>query len=146
MTSWERLQSWTRGQPIRVERVRLLEDDVVLEGSFELPPLACLSLEEQVFAAAFIRAHGSLKQMEESFGISYPTIKNRLRGLSERLGFLDVDVQQREAPSGPQPPASRVARLLEALEAGELDVKEVLGRLASPPDTAASAPLPESKL
>ena len=28
--------------------------------------------------AAFVRCHGSIKQMEKYFGVSYPTIKNRL--------------------------------------------------------------------
>jgi hypothetical protein len=137
MNSWERLSHWTRGQEYRVERVRLLEEDVVLEGSFELPPLARLKADDQVFVAAFIRAHGSLKQMEESFGISYPTIKNRLRRLSEELTFLNIQVQEEAAP-GTEASAGTVGKLLDGLESGHLSVNDVLDQLGK--GKQASAP------
>ncbi|MFA7331550.1 MAG: DUF2089 family protein [Candidatus Delongbacteria bacterium] len=131
MDSWERLTHWTQGRACHVERVRLDEEDVAIEGRFELPPLARLKADDQVFVAAFIRAHGSLKQMEESFGISYPTIKNRLRRLSEELTFLDIQVQQVAAPAAERA-AAGVGKLLDGLESGELSVKEVLDRLGRP--------------
>jgi len=87
---WQELTRMTQGAAIVVERVRLVADDIAIEGSFELPPLACLAAEDQVFAAAFIRSHGSIKQMEQLFGVSYPTIKNRLNRIGEQLGFVDV--------------------------------------------------------
>ena len=75
---WQALTRLTSGRPLRIERVRLTDADIAIEGPFELPPLAQLSAEDQVFVAAFVRAHGSIKEMEKLFGVSYPTIKNRL--------------------------------------------------------------------
>jgi len=89
---WQELTRMTQGAAIVVERVRLVADDIAIEGSFELPPLACLAAEDQVFAAAFIRSHGSIKQMEQLFGVSYPTIKNRLNRIGEQLGFVGAGV------------------------------------------------------
>lgn len=114
---WHELTGMTHGAAIVVERVRLVADDIAIEGSFELPPLACLAAEDQVFAAAFIRSHGSIKQMEQLFGVSYPTIKNRLNKIGEQLGFVDVT-----------PPQDR-DEVLSRLGRGEISVDEALEML-----------------
>jgi hypothetical protein len=72
---WQALSELTRGRPIVVERVRLIDRGVAIEGAFELPRLAQLSAEDQVFVAAFVRSHGSIKEMEQVFGVSYPTVR-----------------------------------------------------------------------
>jgi hypothetical protein len=116
---WQALTDLTRGEPILVERVRLAGRDVRIEGSFEPPPLARLSAEDQVFVAAFVKCHGSIKQMEKYFGVSYPTIKNRLNRIGARLPGAEIDV--------PAPPST--SDLLTRLERGELNVREVLDQL-----------------
>ena len=82
---WQALSDLTRGRPIIVERVRLIEPGIAIEGAFELPRLAKLSAEDQVFVAAFVRSHGSIKAMEQVFGVSYPTIKARLNRIAASL-------------------------------------------------------------
>jgi hypothetical protein len=114
---WQELTKISRGGPLLVERVRLLDSDIALEGSFELPPLARLTLEDQIFITAFVRSHGSIKDMEELFGISYPTVKNRLNRISQQLEFVDIN---------PPLPKSEV---LEQLERGELSVDEAVKKL-----------------
>ena len=47
--------------------------------------------DDQIFVAAFVRCHGSIKQMEKFFGVSYPTIKNRLNRIASSLEFVDTD-------------------------------------------------------
>lgn len=113
---WQELTRMTQGAPLTVERVRVGKD-IAIEGSFELPPLANLPAEDQVFVAAFVRCHGSIKQMEQYFGVSYPTIKNRLNRIGEQLSFVNVSVQE---------PADDV---LAQLERGEITVQESLERL-----------------
>jgi len=115
--NWQDLTEMTRGSSIIVERVRLSEKDVVLEGYFELPPLARLTMEDQIFVIAFIRSHGSIKDMEELFGISYPTVKNRLNHIASHLEFVEIN-----------PPPSQ-SEILAKLENGELSVEEALERL-----------------
>src|SRR5215813_7671124 len=90
-SDWQELTQLTQGQPMVVERVRLTEKDVAIEGSFELPDLARLSAEDQVFVTAFIRTHGSIKEMEQIFGVSYPTIKSRLTRIANSLEFVETD-------------------------------------------------------
>ena len=59
--------------------------DVRLEGDFEVPALARLSLEDQAFVIAFVRHHGSITKTESLFGVSYPTVKNRLNAIARQL-------------------------------------------------------------
>ena len=82
-TDWQELTQLTRGQRIVVERIRIVDKNIAIEGSFELPQLARLGLEDQVFITAFVRSHGSIKEMERIFGVSYPTIKSRLTRIAE---------------------------------------------------------------
>ncbi|MFO8008783.1 MAG: DUF2089 domain-containing protein [Candidatus Brocadiia bacterium] len=104
------------GQPMETVRYRCRDCDTTLEGEFRLPPLARLSLEEQAFVTAFVRVHGNIKRMEELFGISYPTVKNRLNALSEKL---DAAFQ------APEQPGAVLARL----DAGEITVEQALNLL-----------------
>ena len=117
---WQALTKLTGGQPLAIERIRLVDTGVRIEGDFELPPLAQLSAEDQVFVAAFVRCHGSIKQMEQFFGVSYPTIKNRLNRIGAQLPFAEV-----VDPTPPRPTSD----LLSQLERGELNVRDVLARL-----------------
>ena len=91
LTDWQELTRLTQGRPIIVERVRLADTGIAVEGSFALPQLARLSLEDQVFVTAFVRSHGSIKEMERVFGVSCPTIKARLNRISGGLEFADTN-------------------------------------------------------
>jgi hypothetical protein len=115
---WQDLTNLTGGNEFVVEKVRIPGKGIALEGSFELPPLARLQMEDQVFVMAFVRCHGSIKQMEQIFGVSYPTIKNRLNRIGEKFEFVDIN---------PAPPASEV---IDRLASGELSVEETLERLS----------------
>jgi hypothetical protein len=119
---WQVLSRLGAGSAVEILRARLVEQDVVVEGPFELPPLARLSSEDQTFVAAFVRCHGSIKQMEQLFGVSYPTIKNRLNRISALLPFVEVAPEHESA-------APSTSDLLTRLERGELSVEEVLNQL-----------------
>ena len=116
---WQALTRLTQGRPMQVERVRLTDDDLVIEGAFELPQLARLNLEDQVFITAFVRSHGSIKEMERIYGVSYPTIKARLTRLADSLEFVETN------------PSPSRAEILERLASGELTpdqaIKEMEG-------------------
>jgi hypothetical protein len=116
---WKALTDLTRGEPILVERVRLAGTDVRIEGSFEPPPLARLAAEDQVFVAAFVKCHGSIKQMEKYFGVSYPTIKNRLNRIGEGLAFVEI-------ASDDEPPTRDV---LSRIEDGTITVAQAIEEL-----------------
>jgi len=118
---WTELTRLTGGEDITVERVRLCRSGIAIEGEFALPPLAQLPADDQVFVMAFVGAHGSLKDMERLFGVSYPTIKNRLERLAGKLKMVEV---------GPmQPAAAEKTDVLAQLERGEITTEEALKRL-----------------
>src|SRR5207247_8993589 len=91
---WQALTRLTAGAPFQIERVRLNDQDVAIEGRFELAPLAPLPAEDQIFVAAFGRCHGSIKTMEKIFGVSSPTIKNRLTQIGAVLPFAGIGPAQ----------------------------------------------------
>jgi len=119
---WQALTRLSGGRPLQIERVRLTDADIAIEGPFELPPLAQLPAEDQVFVAAFVRAHGSIKEMEKLFGVSYPTIKNRLNRIGGLLPTFEAQ---------PDPAASATSELLDRLERGELTARDVIARMRS---------------
>ena len=123
---WQALTNLIGSAAIAIERVRLTDPSsggLAIEGRFQLPPLARLGADDQIFVAAFVRCHGSIKQMEQFFGVSYPTIKNRLNRISSQLPLIEVE------PENPQQSDAR--DLLTRLERGEMSVRDVLNALKS---------------
>jgi hypothetical protein len=116
-TDWQELTKLTQGQPILIERVRIPDKDIIVEGRFELPQLARLSQEDQVFVTAFVRSHGSIKEMEQIFGVSYPTIKSRLNRIAGSLEFVDTN------------PAPSRAEILDRLKRGEIGAQDAIQEL-----------------
>ena len=88
--------------------------------------MAQLAAEDQVFVAAFVRCHGSIKQMEKYFGVSYPTIKNRLNKIGSQLSF--VEIEEGLETDSPAPGKSR-SEILDQLSRGELTVAQALEQL-----------------
>lgn len=127
---WQALARLTLGAAFDIERVRLIDQDVAIEGRFEVPPLALLPADDQIFVAAFVRSHGSIKQMEQFFGVSYPTIKNRLNRIGAQLPLAEIDPE----PEPERPSTPSAAELLSQLEHGTLSVDEVLRQLRKPED------------
>jgi hypothetical protein len=116
-SDWQDLLRIAQGASLVVERVRIPEKQIAVEGQFTLPELARLSLEDQVFIIAFLRSHGSIKEMEQVFGVSYPTIKARLNRISGQLEFIDTN------------PSPSRAEVLERLKNGEIDAQEAIRAL-----------------
>jgi hypothetical protein len=114
---WQELTSLTQGRPFVVERVRLVGSGVAIEGGFEMPQLAQLGAEDQVFVTAFVRCHGSIKEMERIFGVSYPTIKSRLNRIAQTLDFVDTD------------PAPSRADVIDRLRRGEITADQAVSEL-----------------
>jgi hypothetical protein len=114
---WQELTRLAQGAPLVVERVRLVDRDIVLEGQFALPQLARLNSDDQVFVAAFVRSHGSIKEMEQVFGVSYPTVKARLNRIAAQLEFVDTD---------PKPLRNEI---LDRLDRGEISAADAIRQL-----------------
>jgi hypothetical protein len=116
-SDWQDLLRIAQGSPIVIERVRIAEKQIAIEGQFTLPELARLTLEDQVFVIAFIRSHGTIKEMEQTFGVSYPTIKARLNRISSQLEFVEVN------------PSSSRTEVLQQLNTGEISAADAIRAL-----------------
>ena len=116
-TDWQELLRIAEGASLVVERVRIPEKGIAVEGAFTLPQLSRLTLEDQVFITAFVRSHGSIKEMEQVFGVSYPTIKSRLNRIAGQLDFIEIN---------PSPSRSEV---LERLNRGDITADEAIQAL-----------------
>jgi hypothetical protein len=115
---WQELTRLTQGASFVVERVRIPESNIAIEGAFELPTLARLSIDDQVFVMAFVKAEGVIKEMERIFGVSYPTIKSRLARIAGQLQFVETM------------PSTQNQEVLDALEHGEITAQEAIERLS----------------
>jgi len=115
---WNELTRLTQGAPVIIERIRTVNSDIAIEGDFELPPLARLSAEDQFFIMAFVRCDGSIKEMERIYGISYPTVKNRLSRIASQIEFVETCT----IPSRDE--------VLAQLECGEISASEAIERLS----------------
>jgi hypothetical protein len=116
-SDWQELLRIAQGASLVIERVRIPEKQIAIEGQFALPQLALLSLEDQVFITAFLRSHGSIKEMEQTFGVSYPTIKSRLNRIAGQLDYVETD------------PSPSRAEVLERLNKGEMTAEEAIRAL-----------------
>ena len=112
---WQELTHLTQGALLVVERVRLADGGIAIEGSFELPQLAKLPMEDQIFVTAFVRSHGSIKEMERIFGVSYPTIKSRLTRIADSLELIETN-----------PVRSSKGEILDRLHRGEITAEEAI--------------------
>jgi len=117
MAQWSELTDVTGDRPFVITAVKLADSDITINGDFELPPLAALRWEDQLFVSEFVRCHGSIKYMEKAFGISYPTVKNRLNKIVQQLQLVEVV------------PVTDHDEVLDLLEKGEISVEEAAERL-----------------
>ena len=117
MHEWQQITDLTQNKEITIERVKIIESGITIDGNFELPPLARLSMEDQIFVAAFVKSHGSIKDMEELYDVSYPSIKNRLNRISKAFDFIDLT------------PADPTSDILEDLDKGNISFDEAMKAL-----------------
>ena len=89
-------------------------------GDFYTPRLYRLDSEDQQFIELFVLASGSLKQMADVLGVSYPTVRSRLDRLIVRLKDLKKNDDMRkhdilEDIETGRIPAKRGMRMIDAI-------------------------------
>ena len=106
---------------LTVTRLKCDSCDTVIENNFRLSKFDYLSDEELYFTETFLRCRGNIKEVEKELGISYPTVRAKLDGVIQRLGYekeaaRDEEMLRREA-------------VLKALEQGEITADEAIQKL-----------------
>ncbi len=77
---------------LNIKKLSCQKCSTEIEGLFELPPLARLSVEDQEFTLQFVKCSGSLKEMARLLKLSYPTVRNQLDKIIEQI--KDVENQE----------------------------------------------------
>ncbi|WP_035670360.1 DUF2089 family protein [Flavobacterium sp. 83] len=60
----------------------------IVSGNYSLPLLLQISEEEQNFILQFFMTSGSLKEMASQMGNSYPTVRNKLDDIIQKINLL----------------------------------------------------------
>ena len=82
-------------------------------------PIDSLTPEDKEFVLRFVLASGSLKEVAEGYGVSYPTLRARLDRLIERLTEL-------AAGRRPDPMAELLATMVERGQVAAKDAQRLL--------------------
>jgi hypothetical protein len=96
---------------------------VTIRGRFERCDLCALPADLLHFVRLFLHVEGNLREIERRLGLSYPTVKARLKAVNAAL-----DAAGAEADAAAAPDRDRL-RLLRCLRDGELSLEEVIRRL-----------------
>lgn len=75
------------GENLNVRRLHCSNCDTSIEGYFSLGRLSHLSAEQLNFVETFLRCEGTIKRVEAELGISYPTVRSRLKEVIQAMGF-----------------------------------------------------------
>jgi len=106
------------GNRMNVTRLHCDSCDSTLDGCFDTCRFCQLSPDQQVFVDVFLRGRGNIKEVERELGISYPTVRSRLDGILEALGYQsDLAVDDRSEQRN---------EVLGALDRGELTAEEAV--------------------
>lgn len=73
---------------LKVSQLSCDECETLISGSFDLPVLANLPREDQSFVLDFVLSGGSLKKMATQLNKSYPTVRNMLDEIIEKLNHI----------------------------------------------------------
>ncbi len=109
-----------------VTRLHCRHCDTGIEGHFSLGRLAQLNAEQIHFVETFIRSEGTLKRVEKELGISYPTVRSRLKEVIRAMGFEVVSDYDDENTSLSEQERHEI---LDQLYRGELSSEEALSLL-----------------
>lgn len=103
-------------QEMKVQRLACDHCKSALEGRFSLCQFCRLSQEQVRFIEVFLRSRGNIKEVERAFGISYPTVRNRLDEIITALGY-QIHQSRDEIQE-------KRKEILDALEKGEINAGE----------------------
>ena len=141
-SDWQDLLRIAQGGPLVVERVRMPEKQIAVEGAFTLPELARLSLEDQVFVTAFRKA----EQVPQPplgwlFGTARRLLANKHRGhrRHDQLIARLLDDASKEADPDLAEVKEAFLQTLATLSPGDREVLTLTGWYDLTPREAAEA-------
>ena len=82
--------------PLNVKSLICGSCQTEVTGDYNLPLLASLPEEDQLFITNFVKCSGSLKIMAQNLGLSYPTVRNMLDDVIQKI----ETIQNKSAKGG----------------------------------------------
>ncbi len=79
---------------LSVQRLYCKSCGTAVEGDFSIPIFLQLSTEEQGFILKFLKASGSLKEMANQLGYSYPKVRNMLDEIIARVSQVEQQITE----------------------------------------------------
>jgi hypothetical protein len=101
--------------------------DTTIEGRFYTGRLSQLTPEQLEFVETFLVCEGKIKAVEERLGISYPTVRSRLRNVIMAMGY-EPDLEDEDKESA-VPSEEERKRVLDDLAAGHISSAEAIEML-----------------
>lgn len=109
------------GEPLTITRLHCRACDTSIEGRFYAGRLAQLAPQQLEFVEIFLLCEGKIKAVEERLGISYPTVRARLREVIEAMGFEPAEDDRDRVLS-----EDDRKRILDDLAAGRISSDEAI--------------------
>jgi hypothetical protein len=75
------------GKKLSVEKLKCHSCGLEIKGDFEMDDLFRLSDEQLDFVKIFIKNEGNITEVGKELGISYPTVKSKLRNVIKAMGY-----------------------------------------------------------
>ncbi len=76
--------------PLEVTSLECTDCATRVNGKFPLPLLVSLPQEDQTFIIEFVKRSGSLKEMAKHLGLSYPSVRNKLDEIIQKINALET--------------------------------------------------------
>lgn len=76
---------------LKVERLHCPNCTTAIEGNYDLAVIDYLKPDEQLFVLNFLKSSGSLKEMAKELNLSYPTVRNMLDDLIEKVKDIEIN-------------------------------------------------------
>jgi len=93
-----------------------------IEGEFTSCKFCRLPKEQLEFVEVFLKCRGNIKDVEKELAISYPTVRNRLEGVLQSLGYFHEKID-------PSQEDSQRIEILAALKNGDITSEEAAQQL-----------------
>lgn len=87
-----------------------------IKGCFKTNRFHLFTHEDLFFIEVFLKNEGNIKLVEKDLGISYPTVKSRLKNIIQTLGYQEEDNNS----------SKQRIKILNDLSAGKIDIKDAM--------------------
>lgn len=117
------------GEELSVAKLSCFRCKTNIEGQFTINKFSRLQEEQLEFIEIFIKCRGNIKDVEKEMCISYPTVRNKLEGVIQALGYSLERYDNTEEKKLSQSSTEKKQVILDALGKGEITPQDAAQQL-----------------